>query len=189
MQTITRQVHSAPLTSAYVTIILSLLMLTTACVFRAMSQSDLFHRHVRRFFADYGMPISIVASSAVAYWGRFSSSHPETLPVGGAFQAAGRREWLVKFWELDAKRVGVAFPFGVALWVLFFFDHNVSVRFPDGPDLQMLRAKLLQSLMAQGSNFPLRKPSGFHYDFFLLGVTTFIAGLIGVPAPNGRCCC
>src|ERR1700678_1164749 len=39
--------------------------------------------------------------------------------------------------------------------------------------------------MAQGSQFPLRKPPGFHYDFFLLGVTTFIAGLIGVPAPNG----
>lgn len=39
--------------------------------------------------------------------------------------------------------------------------------------------------MAQGSEFPLRKPPGFHYDFFLLGVTTFIAGLIGVPAPNG----
>lgn len=39
--------------------------------------------------------------------------------------------------------------------------------------------------MAQGSDFPLRKPPGFHYDFFLLGITTFIAGLIGVPAPNG----
>jgi hypothetical protein len=39
--------------------------------------------------------------------------------------------------------------------------------------------------MAQGSEFPLRKPPGFHYDFFLLGVTTFIAGLIGIPAPNG----
>ena len=39
--------------------------------------------------------------------------------------------------------------------------------------------------MAQGTDFPLRKPPGFHYDFFLLGITTFIAGLLGVPAPNG----
>lgn len=39
--------------------------------------------------------------------------------------------------------------------------------------------------MAQGATFPLRKPPGFHYDFFLLGITTFVAGLIGVPAPNG----
>jgi hypothetical protein len=39
--------------------------------------------------------------------------------------------------------------------------------------------------MAQGYEFPLKKPPGFHYDFFLLGICTFIAGLIGVPAPNG----
>ena len=39
--------------------------------------------------------------------------------------------------------------------------------------------------MAQASEFPLRKPPGFHYDFFLLGITTFIAGLISLPAPNG----
>ena len=39
--------------------------------------------------------------------------------------------------------------------------------------------------MAQASEFPLRKPPGFHYDFFLLGVATFIAGLVGLPAPNG----
>lgn len=43
----------------------------------------------------------------------------------------------------------------------------------------------IQSLIAQGSEFPLRKPPGFHYDFFLLGITTFIAGLLGLPAPNG----
>lgn len=39
--------------------------------------------------------------------------------------------------------------------------------------------------MAQGSEFPLRKPPSFHYDFFLLGITTLIAGLLGLPAPNG----
>ena len=39
--------------------------------------------------------------------------------------------------------------------------------------------------MAQGSEFPLKKPPGFHYDFFLLGITTLIAGLLGLPAPNG----
>ena len=63
----------------------------------------------------------------MSYWGRFNKSGAATLPVGGAFEAAGGREWLVKFWELEGKWVEVAFPFGVALWVLFFFDHNVSV--------------------------------------------------------------
>lgn len=31
----------------------------------------------------------------------------------------------------------------------------------------------------------MRKPPGFHWDFFLLGITVFIAGLLGFPAPNG----
>ncbi|TFK48706.1 hypothetical protein OE88DRAFT_1713837 [Heliocybe sulcata] len=166
IQVITRQFASSA--SAYLTsIILALLMLVTSFLFQGLSKTTLFHRHVRRFFADYGMPISLVAASGMAYWGRFNAANPETLPTGGAFTPAGGREWLVRFWQLPGKWVGIAFPFGVVLWVLFFFDHNVS------------------SLMAQGSEFPLRKPPGFHYDFFLLGITTFIAGLLGVPAPNG----
>ncbi|KIJ67316.1 hypothetical protein HYDPIDRAFT_108033 [Hydnomerulius pinastri MD-312] len=166
VQVITRQ-FSGSTDGAFVAIILALLMLVTSFLFQSLSEKTYFHRYVRRFFSDYGMPISLVAASGMAYWGRLNSANPITLPVGGAFQAANGRAWLVKFWELDGKWVGVALPFGIVLWILFFFDHNVS------------------SLIAQGSQFPLRKPPGFHYDFFLLGITTFIAGLIGVPAPNG----
>ncbi|KAH9829699.1 anion exchanging protein [Rhodofomes roseus] len=158
---------SSTLDGAFVGVILALLMLVMSFLFRSLSQSAYFHRHVRRFLADYGMPISLVAASAMAYWGRFNAANPSTLPTSKAFQPANSREWLVRFWQLDGKWVGIAFPFGFVLWVLFFFDHNVS------------------SLMAQGTAFPLRKPPGFHYDFFLLGVTTFIAGLLGLPAPNG----
>lgn len=43
-----------------------------------------------------------------------------------------------------------------------------------------------QSLIAQGSQFPLKKPAGFHWDFFLLGITTLISGIFGIPAPNGE---
>lgn len=115
------------LDGAFVGIILALLMLVTSYLFRTASRSALFHQHVRRFLADYGMPISLVAASAMAFWGRFNGANPTTLPTGRAFMPAGNREWLVKFWQLDGKWVGIAFPFGFALWVLFFFDHNVSV--------------------------------------------------------------
>lgn len=43
----------------------------------------------------------------------------------------------------------------------------------------------MSSLIAQGTEFPLRKPSGFHWDIFLLGLTTGISGLLGIPFPNG----
>ncbi|KAJ3823406.1 anion exchanging protein [Lentinula raphanica] len=167
VQVVTRQLDSSSLPSALVSIILALLMLVVSFIFQSLSNKTLFHRHVRRFLADYGMPISLVATSGMAYWGTFNKVNPETLPISGAFQPANGRAWLVPFWQLEGKWVGTALPFGIILWILFFFDHNVS------------------SLMAQGSEFPLRKPPGFHYDFFLLGITTFIAGLLGVPAPNG----
>lgn len=41
----------------------------------------------------------------------------------------------------------------------------------------------MSSLIAQGTEFPLRKPAGFHWDFFLLGITTLVAGLLGIPFP------
>ena len=43
----------------------------------------------------------------------------------------------------------------------------------------------MSSLTAQAKQFPLKKPGGFHWDFFLLGVTTFIGGIFGLPLPNG----
>jgi len=43
----------------------------------------------------------------------------------------------------------------------------------------------VSSLTAQAKQFPLKKPSGFHWDFFLLGWTTIIAAVIGIPFPNG----
>lgn len=112
---------------AFVSIILALLMVVTCFLLKHLSTTNFFHRHVRRLLEDYGMPLALIASSAMAYWGRFNRANPTTLPVGGAFEAAGGRNWIVKFWELDSKWVGIAFPFGIALYVLFFFDHNVSV--------------------------------------------------------------
>jgi uncharacterized membrane protein YbhN (UPF0104 family) len=146
IQVITHQFDDSASTQsggALVSIILSLLMLVTAFLFKFLSSSTLFHRHVRRFCADYGMPLALIASSAMAYWGRFHDAHPQTLPVGGAFKPANGRSWIVPFWQLDRKSVALAFPFGFILWVLFFFDHNVSVRhtsyFPPSPSGLKLR--------------------------------------------------
>lgn len=38
---------------------------------------------------------------------------------------------------------------------------------------------------AQARQYPLKKPAGFHWDFFLLGCTSFVAGILGLPLPNG----
>jgi hypothetical protein len=51
-----------------------------------------------------------------------------TLPVTRAsFEPANGRYWLVRFWQLEGKWVGTALPFGFILFILFYFDANVSV--------------------------------------------------------------
>ncbi|KAL7420587.1 hypothetical protein Q5752_004538 [Cryptotrichosporon argae] len=171
IQTVTRQFARSSTPAAFLGIILALVTLVLPHYFTALARSGYGNKHFRRFCADYGMPITVVAATGLAYWGRFDAYVREpnmTLPTTDAsFEPANGRAWLIRFWQLDAQYVGIALPFGIVLFILFYFDANVS------------------SLIAQGSEYPLRKPAAFHWDFFLLGITTFIAGLLGVPAPNG----
>jgi hypothetical protein len=74
---------------------------------------------------------------------------------------------VIDFWTRDVKWVFVALPFGFLMMLLFYYDHNVS------------------SLTAQARQYPLKKPAGFHWDFFLLGCTCFLGGVIGLPLPHG----
>ncbi|WWC92161.1 uncharacterized protein L201_007115 [Kwoniella dendrophila CBS 6074] len=171
IQVVTRQFGQTSTPSAFLGIILAILTLVLPHYFNSIAKSGYVNKHFRRFCADYGMPITIIAMTGLAYWGRFDRYVLEngmTLPTtSSSFKPASDRPWLVRFWQLEGKWVGTALPFGLVLFILFYFDANVS------------------SLIAQGSEYPLRKPPGFHWDFFLLGITTFIAGLLGIPAPNG----
>ncbi|ORY29678.1 HCO3 transporter family-domain-containing protein [Naematelia encephala] len=171
IQVVTRQFHQSSTAAAFLGIILALTTLVLPHYFNAVARSGYVNQPFRRFCSDYGMPITIIAMTGLAYWGRFDTYALEenmTLPVThSSFQPASGRAWLVRFWRLEGKYVGIALPFGLVLFILFYFDANVS------------------SLIAQGSEFPLKKPAAFHWDFFLLGITTFIAGLLGIPAPNG----
>ncbi|EPE05045.1 anion exchange protein 4 [Ophiostoma piceae UAMH 11346] len=146
-----------------------------------LSSSDsggggLFTHAVRVFLKDYGTPLTVIFFSGFVHIGRMRSVDLEVLSVGIAFEPtavsgpAGRTDnsWVIHFWEgISVGDVFLAIPFAVLLTILFYFDHNVS------------------SLIAQGTEFPLRKPAGFHWDIFLLGLTTGVAGILGLPFPNG----
>ncbi|EPQ28772.1 uncharacterized protein PFL1_03575 [Pseudozyma flocculosa PF-1] len=91
----------------------------------------------------------------------------ERLPITRSWFPTMDRPWFIDFWNIELKYVFVGAPLGFLIMLLFYFDHNVS------------------SVMAQARRFPVRTPAGFHWDFFLLGVTTLVAGFLGLPAPNG----
>lgn len=50
---------------------LAILTLVLPHYFNGIARSNYGNKHFRRFCADYGMPIAIVAMSGLAYWGRF----------------------------------------------------------------------------------------------------------------------
>jgi len=56
---------------------------------------------------------------------------------------------------------------GFILTVLFFFDVEVS------------------TICATISRYNVKKPGGYAWDVFLLGVTTGICGILGIPPANG----
>ncbi|OCT48352.1 putative transporter [Cladophialophora carrionii] len=167
IQVLTRQWDLAGEASAYLSVMVSLLVLGFAYGCGVLGESNLLQRHVRKFIEDYGTPLTIIFFTGFVHIGHMKDVHVETLPTSKAFAPTADRDWFVQFWKIGVGEVFLAIPFAILLTILFWFDHNVS------------------SLIAQGSEFPLRKPPGFHWDIFLLGCTTGLAGILGIPFPNG----
>jgi hypothetical protein len=166
IQVLTRQWEAGD-APAYLSISVALLVLMVAYICGAVGESKLFQRHVRKFIEDYGTPLTVIFFTGFVHIGKMKSVALLTLPTSKAFFPTLDRSWFIHFWDIPVGDVFLAIPFAILLTILFYFDHNVS------------------SLMAQGTEFPLRKPAGFHWDLFLLGLTTGVAGLLGLPFPNG----
>ncbi|KAF5555550.1 chloride-bicarbonate anion exchanger AE2 [Fusarium napiforme] len=153
----------------YLSIVAALLVFMVAYVCGELGGSSLFRHPLRVFLKDYGTPLTIIFFTGFVHFGRMQEVDLEVLPTGIAFEPTSGRDWLVRFWDLSVRDIFLALPFAILLTILFWFDHNAKV----------------SSLIAQGSEFPLRKPAGFHWDIFLLGLTTGVAGILGLPFPNG----
>ncbi|KAL2676898.1 hypothetical protein Neosp_010665 [[Neocosmospora] mangrovei] len=151
----------------YLSIVSALLVFMVAYACGELGSSSLFRHPLRVFLKDYGTPLTLIFFTGFVHIGRMSEVKLDVLPTGIAFVPTSGRSWLVNFWDMSAGDIFLALPFAILLTILFWFDHNVS------------------SLIAQGSEFPLRKPAGFHWDLFLLGLTTGVAGILGLPFPNG----
>jgi hypothetical protein len=166
IQVLTRQ-WEANDASAYLSIMIALLATAVAYICGIIGQSTLLQRQVRKFIEDYGTPLTVIFFTGFVHIGKMANIELLKLPTSKAFFPTTDRGWLIHFWDISVGDVFLAIPFAVLLTILFWFDHNVS------------------SLIAQGTEFPLRKPAGFHWDLFLLGLTTGVAGLLGIPFPNG----
>lgn len=124
---------------------------------------------VRNFVAGYAFAAGCIFWTGFSHFPKNSLQRVpvERVPITKAFFPTLDRPWFIDFWNIELKYVFVGAPLGFLIMLLFYFDHNVS------------------SVMAQARSYPVRKPAGFHWDFFLLGITTLVSGFLGLPAPNG----
>ncbi|CEP64340.1 Bor1p LALA0_S11e01882g [Lachancea lanzarotensis] len=174
IQILTRQFKyegSIDLTAGYASIVVALLMAVFGLGFKLAVRTPFFNHKLRTFIADYSTALSVVFWSAFIHFGGYLEDvHFQKLPITKSFHPTAdtrdRSTWLA-YVKIPVKDVFLALPFGIVLTILFYFDHNVS------------------SLMAQRSEYKLTKASTFHFDFALLGLTTAVSGVLGIPAPNG----
>ncbi|SCV68754.1 BQ2448_875 [Microbotryum intermedium] len=123
---------------------------------------------LRKCITDYAFAAGIIFYTGFVHIpGHIKETGIEFLQVTRAFYPSTDRSWVIRFWDVPVKWIFVSLPFGCLVTLLFYFDNNVS------------------SVMAQSRGFPVKRPAGFHWDFFLLGCVTFVAGILGLPAPNG----
>jgi boron transporter len=149
---------AADQSGGYLSIAIPLLVLIIGMSFQVVCRSRPFRLAVRIFLTDYGTIMTIVFFTRFPHFGgELSITQLLNLPTSPAFETTTGRGWLVNFWTLGVGNIFLAIPFAVLLTVLFYMDHNISVRpFPNG---------LTQSLICQGSEFPLKKPASFRTFF------------------------
>ncbi|GKZ24062.1 boron transporter 4 [Aspergillus brasiliensis] len=155
-------------TAGFMSCMIAILYFFTIYGLELVGSSTICRSWLRGLLADYAYVIGTIFWVGFAHIpGNLKETGISFVPITRTFYPTQPRGWLIHFWELETKWVFAALPFGFLIMLLFYYDHNVS------------------SLGAQGRQYPLRKPAGFHWDFFLLGCTTFIAGITGIPMPNG----
>lgn len=135
----------------------------------ANSWRPILHRYVRLGLAEYAAALSIITWIAIPQIGELSTLDHEHLEVQTGFRPTNpdRSQFFVAFWRIPTAWIFLSIIPGAIITVLFYFDHEIS------------------SIICTASRYGIKKPGGFAWDIFLLGSTTIICGILGIPPANG----
>ena len=144
-------------------------MLLAIFLSTAHSWKPLFHRYIRMGLTEYAAAISIILFIGIPHIGELAELDKSTLTVSTSFRPTNpdRNTFFVRFWELPLSWIFAAMIPGIIITVLFFFDHEVS------------------SIICTIDRYDTKKPGGFAWDIVLLGTTTAVCGILGIPPANG----
>jgi hypothetical protein len=135
----------------------------------ANSWKPLFHRYVRMGLSEYAAAISIILFIGLPNIGELADLDKQTLHVSTSFTPTSpeRTRFFVEFWKLPLGWIFVAIIPGAIITVLFYFDHEIS------------------SIICTVPRYGTKKPGGYAWDIALLGTTTAVCGILGIPPANG----
>ena len=144
-------------------------MLVAIFLSTAENWKPLFHRYIRMGLAEYAAAISIIIFIGMPHVGELASLDRSTLQASTHFRPSSteRSVFFVQFWHLPVSWIFAAIVPGLIITILFFFDHEVS------------------SIICTIDRYGTKKPGGFAWDIVLLGTTTAICGMLGIPPANG----
>jgi hypothetical protein len=129
----------------------------------------LFHRFIRMGLREYATAISIILFIGIPHIGELATLDQQKLQVSTSFRPTNpeRTVFFIRFWELPVAWIFGAMIPGLIITTLFYFDHEVS------------------EIICTISRYGTRKPGGFAWDIMLLGLTTVLCGILGIPPANG----
>ncbi|RYP24114.1 hypothetical protein DL767_008644 [Monosporascus sp. MG133] len=135
----------------------------------AISWKPLFHRYVRMGLSEYAAAISIIFWVGMPHIGELAILDHERLMVQTTFRPSSpeRTTFFVRFWELPIGGIFLSIIPGAIITVLFYFDHEIS------------------SIICTARRYGVQKPGGYAWDVALLGLTTALCGILGIPPANG----
>ena len=135
----------------------------------ANSWNPLFHPYIRLGFTEYAAAISIMLFIGMPHIGELSTLDHLSLNFSTSFRPTqpSRSVFFIPFWQLSTKWIFAAIIPGLIITILFFFDHEVS------------------SIICTIDRYGTKRPAGFAWDIALLGTTTAICGILGIPPSNG----
>jgi hypothetical protein len=166
-----QRAHAALSFAAFLYSIIGAIGTCLVAVFLASAESwkPLFHKYIRMGLAEYAAAISIIIFIGMPHIGELAQLDKQTLQISTSFRPTNpdRSSFFVRFWELPVGWIFAAIIPGFIITSLFYFDHEVS------------------SIICTIRRYGTRKPGGFAWDIALLGTTTALCGILGIPPANG----
>lgn len=189
VQELVDQFQAGDATQGFMSVVIAMGFMASVYGLEFIGSTIWFRPWIRGLLADYAYPICTIFWTGFSHIpnGPLKQTDLRTIPHTRAFYPSTDRGWLVPFWELEAKWVFISLPIGILLTLLFYYDHvrRSNICLARKLEFILTSGQNVSSLTAQAKQFPLTKPAGLHWDFFLLGCTSFIGGIVGIPLPNG----